>query len=211
MTPGSRVCQQSPRLPAAHDRSGGSPPRFWLPWSEIPFGSGTAALSRPLLAWCPKQHASGGKNMLPGIPKRGDTSLCTLLIHLKRMRCILRRVPLSGKPTESGNEDDRNDLTKGNERRIGKTRTKGTAYRLPPRKAWRGDPRRPRRVDRPDRHSQPLICPKAFDADQWKRREWANVSSGSGNPGDFQQEAGYVNAATSLPREITLLQPEEGA
>lgn len=66
-------------------------------------------------------------------------------------------------------------------------------------------------MDRPDRHSQPLICPKAFDADQWKRREWANVSSGAGNPGDFQQEAGYVNAATSLPREITLLQPEEGA
>jgi transposase len=39
---------------------------------------------RQLAAWLglvPKQHSSGGKNVLLGISKRGDTYLRTLLIH----------------------------------------------------------------------------------------------------------------------------------
>lgn len=39
---------------------------------------------RQMAAWLglvPKQHSSGGKNVLPGISKRGDTYLRTLLIH----------------------------------------------------------------------------------------------------------------------------------
>jgi transposase len=42
------------------------------------------ANGRQLAAWLglvPKQHSSGGKNVLLGISKRGDTYLRTLLIH----------------------------------------------------------------------------------------------------------------------------------
>ncbi|TYP78710.1 transposase [Nitrosomonas communis] len=56
--------------------------------------------SRQLAAWpglVPKQHASGGKQLLLGISKRGDTYLRTLLIH--GARAVIR---ISEKKAEPG-------------------------------------------------------------------------------------------------------------
>ena len=39
---------------------------------------------RQMAAWLglvPRQHSSGGRNVLLGVSKRGDVYLCTLLIH----------------------------------------------------------------------------------------------------------------------------------
>ena len=38
--------------------------------------------------WSPRQHSSGGKQVLVGISKRGDTYLRTLLIH--GVRAVIR-------------------------------------------------------------------------------------------------------------------------
>ena len=61
-----------------------------------------------------------------------------------------------------------------------------------------------------DRHSQPLNCPKAFEAEVLIRRECANVASRPGNPRDFHYEAEYMYATTYHLTGITLLQPVEG-
>ena len=44
----------------------------------------------------PGQHSSGGKNVLLGISKRGNTYLCTLLIH--GGRAVIRSVQNCGGP-----------------------------------------------------------------------------------------------------------------
>ena len=65
---------------AAVPGSGRSPPARWLrPWATRDFANG-----RQFAAWLglvPRQNSSGGKNVLLGISKRGDTYLRTLLIH----------------------------------------------------------------------------------------------------------------------------------
>jgi transposase len=48
---------------------------------------------RELSAWLglvPRQHSSGGRNVLLGISKRGDRYLCTLVIHgrVPRYACL---------------------------------------------------------------------------------------------------------------------------
>ena len=55
--------------------------------------------SRQLAAWLglvPKQHASGGKQLLLGISKRGDTYLRTLLIH--GARAVIRFAEKKAEP-----------------------------------------------------------------------------------------------------------------
>ena len=55
--------------------------------------------SRQLAAWLglvPKQHSSGGKQLLLGISKRGDTYLRTLLIH--GARAVIRFAEKKAEP-----------------------------------------------------------------------------------------------------------------
>ena len=57
--------------------------------------------SRQLAAWLglvPKQHSSGGKQMLLGISKRGDTYLRTLMIH--GARAVIRFAENKAEPNE---------------------------------------------------------------------------------------------------------------
>jgi transposase len=60
---------------------------------------------RQLAAWLglvPRQHCSGGKNVLLGISKRGDGYLRTLLIHGARslVRVVQRKAPSGAKPPD---------------------------------------------------------------------------------------------------------------
>ena len=61
----------------------------------------TASHFAAYLGLVPKQHSSGGKNVLLGISKRGDTYLRTLLIHGGRamVRSVMKIAAAGKEPT----------------------------------------------------------------------------------------------------------------
>ena len=82
--PDCPVCEKEPRLPAALDRSRSGrldSYAFLLALVGDPFRFKNGRHFAAYVGLVPRQHSSGGKNVLLGISKRGDTYLRTLLIH----------------------------------------------------------------------------------------------------------------------------------
>jgi hypothetical protein len=74
----------------------------WLPHIELAMTRFAINTPRQVAAWLglvPRQHSSGGKTVLLGITKRGDSYLRTLLVHGARSAILAAQRRQEGAPS----------------------------------------------------------------------------------------------------------------